>query len=101
MPARSKDIFRLRSLKDSEEPCRCFFVYVTDTVMIKYLRNPANNLDGFFDLKDDLAIDEDYIGRNSDTFIGRAGEVHPCRIRVQLSEDMDGHGHAARIYEVL
>ena len=85
------DIFRLAMYKNHIENSRCFAIYATDSKMVKYFRNPGNNLDDFFNLNTDknLHIDERYVKNHAPTFIKGCGCVCDCEVSMHLKMDFD------------
>ena len=95
-----KDVSRLAKYKTEKNASRCFFVYVTDLEMMRYMNNPGNNLAEFFNLgiKIEMHIDEEYINQHSKTLIESVGTITPCRISGCFREDY--RKYAIRIYEI-
>ena len=95
-------VFRLASYLDYyTDSSRCFVVYTTEPPMANYFRNPANNMDDFFDLGigKTLHIDKDYVENHAGTFIGACRAVHDCRVSARFKCDDDLF--SVRIFEIM
>lgn len=96
------DVFRLAKIP-SNIAARRFFVYVTDAEMATYLKNPGNQLHGFFDLAGPapLALGLGAWASFPQTFRSRV-DPHACDCRVkavfsaELTQDV-----SVRAFEVL
>ena len=95
-----KDVFRLAMYKNRKESSGCFAIYVTDSKMVNYFRNPRNKLDDFFNLNigKRLKIDENYVKNHADTFIDKCGRVCDCEVSMRFKKDYDDL--SIRIFEI-
>lgn len=94
------DIFRLARYKKSNPTSRCFFVYVSDSMMADYFKNKKNTLDDFFDLEKNtkLTINKEYLKNKSITFLQNCGEVYECILYSYFKKEIKSH--FIKIYEI-
>jgi hypothetical protein len=95
------DISRLVSFRGGHETER-LLVYVTDSVMAGYFRNPRNGFGGFLDLQggQKFRIDRAFLSEKCKTFQKAAGEGFEAEITYVFSASFQA-GHELRVYEVL
>jgi hypothetical protein len=94
------DMKRLLAFKTSL-PAMRLFIYLTDDEMIRYMRNPKNNLVNFVDLKpgNQLRVDGSFFENKSSTFKDAAGGVFTARMTCDWSEKLPKQ-HELRIFRV-
>jgi len=86
---------------DTSLPATRLFVYLTDSEMASYLRNPSNNLVAYFDMipKSRLEIDEAFFRNKSKTFQRSSGGVLKAIINCDWTSQLP-HSHELRIYNI-
>lgn len=95
------DMSRLLDFSTSLPAIR-LFVYLTDSEMASYLRNPSNNLVDYFDMipKSRLEIDEGFFRNKSKTFqSSSSGGVLKAIIHCDWTSQLP-QGHELRIYNI-
>jgi len=86
---------------DTSLPAIRLFVYLTDSEMVSYLRNPSNNLVAYFDMvpKSRFEIDEAFFRNKSKTFQSSSGGVLKAIINCDWTSQLP-HSHELRIYNI-
>lgn len=96
------DVFRLAKVP-AGLAARRYMVYVTDSEMAAYLRNPANKLTAFFDGRagSKLSLDPSWSATFAQTFRTRV-EPHACSCATVATYSADfANGVCVRVYEVM
>ncbi len=95
------DIGRLAHFSIAGSAIRRYLIYVTDSEMQGYFRNPQNGLEWFLDgeIGKEMLLDPDRLNGLSATFRKNAGEIDPgTKITPVYGAELPGH--VLRIYEV-
>lgn len=95
------DIFRLARIPDQIAKKR-YLVYLTDSEMASYLRNPRNGLDAFFGLGggQSLALTSDFFSARPKTFQKEVRNSQTECTVVGLVKRQLSKEHALRIFEI-
>lgn len=96
-----KDLFRLARVPESTAKVKCF-VYLTDSEMASYFRNPANGLRDFFELDEgqSLMLPPAFVAARAETFQKevRASQI-TCTVTGVFSREMENE-RSLRIHRV-
>jgi hypothetical protein len=96
------DIFRLAHVPKIQAVTK-YFIYVTDSEMASYFRNPANGFRDFFALpiSQSFRLDTSFAKSRAATFQSRLTvEVVDCTVICSLARELNG-GNSLRIYEII
>ena len=94
------DMNRLLQFKTQHQALR-LFVYLTDSEMAKYMRNPSNNLMDFFRLtpRDSLVLNERFFTNKSPTFQNSCGGILNATITCAFTASLP-MSHEVKIFEI-
>ncbi len=94
------DISRLARFVATPEPRR-LLVYCTDSIMVKYLQNPANGHASFFNLGKNqrMTVDSSYLSSKPATFLKALGSQLSVELECRWSEALPNEHHL-RVYGV-
>ena len=94
------DMFRLAKVPN-EIAANRFFLYVTDSEMAGYFKNPTNRLHQFFESGSRLALSAGLFAGFAQTLLARIEPLAcDCEVHCAFAADLPG-GHCVRVWHVL